>query len=292
MNRYQLAAGYAGLLLLRSAIVEAGPQPAPPAPSAQGCIIVTEWINQSAAHDMGPMGAALCDLLVSILSEGTNLCVVDRERLKQVLGEQTLQRVAGGKESLTSAQGRLLGARHLCTGSYALTDGDLTLHVRIVDIESSAVLAAHEVRGSVETLDVLCRRAAGLVAQAASGAPASPSFDRVDLSPMAGAHFARGLGLYWSGNRGGAASEFIAALRSNARHAEARYWLGKAFAAAGMRADASAEFQRFVKDFPRHALRGDAERQIEECRRHIGSPMVQALTTADGHSLTDANSEW
>jgi len=59
----------------------------------------------------------------------------------------------------------------------------------------------------------------------------------------------QGLGFYYQGRYTKAFPEFMKILQKEPKNADARYWLGKSFAGAGLKEQARLEFQQFLAMF-------------------------------------------
>jgi hypothetical protein len=103
----------------------------------------------------------------------------------------------------------------------------------------------------------------------------------VDASPKANVHFARGLGYFWGGESATAVCEFLRTLSLATDHEQARFWLGRAYFAAGHWLDARFEFVKFAKAFPAHPLAGEATRYSEQCEREMDAAERSILKELD-----------
>lgn len=94
-----------------------------------------------------PLGYALADLLTTDLSRSSQLQLVERSRLGEVLRELDLAR-GGRVDSATAPRvGRLLRAQRLLVGSLdTLSGGELRMSVRIADVATGVVEQAIDAR--------------------------------------------------------------------------------------------------------------------------------------------------
>jgi TolB-like protein len=103
-------------------------------------------------EDLEAMQVGLQQILLSELDVNTELRIVERSRIRDILAEQDLA-TEGRVDARTAAEvGRLVGARYVITGSFMDLWGDFRLDTRIWDQETSEILRTESVRGSREDL--------------------------------------------------------------------------------------------------------------------------------------------
>lgn len=99
------------------------------------------------AEDLDALQVGLQELVLTELSMNTNLRIVDRVRLNEMLQEQGLAQ-SGRVDAQTAARiGKLVGARYAVTGGFIDNNGDFRMNGRVVDVETGEVLRARLVRG-------------------------------------------------------------------------------------------------------------------------------------------------
>jgi TolB-like protein len=89
----------------------------------------------------------LAQMLISDLSGGNAIRVVERERLEDLLTEQKLQGSAKIDPQSAVKLGKLLGARYLVLGGYFDLQGVLRVDERIVEVETGRVLKSFGTNG-------------------------------------------------------------------------------------------------------------------------------------------------
>lgn len=115
-----------------------------------GTIGITPFRIASSDPAMSALSYALADLLTTDLARSSQLQLVERGRLGEVLRELDLTR-SGRLDSASAPRvGRLLRARRLLLGSLdSLPQGEFRLSVRIADVESGVLEQALDARAPV-----------------------------------------------------------------------------------------------------------------------------------------------
>ena len=116
-------------------------------PSALGALGVTPFRLTGNDATLTALGFAIADLLTTDLSRSSQLQLVERARLGEVLQELDLAK-SGRVDSTTAPRaGKLLGARRLVFGALdTLARGELRLSVRIADVETGVLLQPVDAR--------------------------------------------------------------------------------------------------------------------------------------------------
>jgi TolB-like protein len=122
-------------------------------------------------EDLAPLEVGIQQMILTELAQNPNLRVVERSELRRILEEQDLVQ-AGRVDPNTAAQvGRLVGARYAVTGSFIDLFGNFRLDARIIDVETSELVNAVELRSRREDLYQLLVDMAGRVVQGVSLPP-------------------------------------------------------------------------------------------------------------------------
>jgi TolB-like protein len=122
-------------------------------------------------EDLAPLEVGIQQMILTELAQNQNLRVVERSELRRILEEQDLVR-AGRVDPGTAAQvGRLVGARYVVTGSFIDLFGNFRLDARIIDVETSELVNAVELRSRRENLYQLLVDMAGRVVEGVSLPP-------------------------------------------------------------------------------------------------------------------------
>jgi len=94
----------------------------------------------------------LADIAIQRIQEIPDFEPVERSRLERILEEQSLGSSELAQESTRLRLGRLLGARNMIFGTYQVIGKQTRIDMRLVDVETSKVLAADE--RTIDRLDM------------------------------------------------------------------------------------------------------------------------------------------
>jgi TolB-like protein len=113
----------------------------------------------AANAELAPLSKGVADLLLMDLAQNTGIRVLERENIQRILDEQNLARDGRVDDATAARVGRLLGAKHMLTGSF-VTDsrGQMRLAVRTIDSETGQVVWTHTESGKTEEfLDIVSK---------------------------------------------------------------------------------------------------------------------------------------
>jgi TolB-like protein len=100
----------------------------------------------------------LPSLMINRLNGGTDLKVIERERIEWLLNELELQKKADVVDQSTAVRtGKLLGANAVVFGSYIVHDDEMLVQARVVKVETGEVLLGEQVNGSPDDFATLVR---------------------------------------------------------------------------------------------------------------------------------------
>lgn len=85
--------------------------------------------------ELAPLSKGIADLLLTDLAQNTGIRVVERENIQRLLDEQNLARDGRVDDATAARIGKLLGARHMVTGTF-VTDRSGTMVITIKSIDS------------------------------------------------------------------------------------------------------------------------------------------------------------
>lgn len=130
------------------------------------------------AEDRGALSIGLQQLLLNELSRNTNLRIVERNALREILAEIDLG-TSGRVDASTAAQvGRLVGARYVVLGTFSDLGGSQPMLTgRVVSVETSEILEAEQVTGRKEELYQMVVRLSGDITEGVD-LPPLPSQER------------------------------------------------------------------------------------------------------------------
>jgi TolB-like protein len=90
--------------------------------------------------ELAPLSKGIAELLLTDLAQNTGIRVVERENIQKLLDEQNLGRDGRVDEATAARIGKLLGAKHMVTGSF-VTDksGTMVISLKSIDTETGRV---------------------------------------------------------------------------------------------------------------------------------------------------------
>jgi TolB-like protein len=104
------------------------------------------------SEDYAAFEVGLQQMLITELAVNSELRLVDRSRIQEVLAEIELG-ASGKVDANTAAQvGKIVGARYMIMGGFIDWYSDLRFDARIVDVETSEIIQAKFVRGKREDM--------------------------------------------------------------------------------------------------------------------------------------------
>jgi TolB-like protein len=145
---------------------EAEPSPAPVAASQEAAAAVAMENRPGVAvfpfynggsigprkEDLDALQIGLQQMMLTELSQNPGIRIVERSAIRELIEEQNLA-ASGRVDARTAAQiGKIVGARYVVTGVFMDISGNFRMDGRIVDVETSEVLRAQEVRGQREKI--------------------------------------------------------------------------------------------------------------------------------------------
>jgi len=98
----------------------------------------------------------LPSMMITRLNGGTDLKVIERERIQWILDELELQRKGDVVDQSTAVRtGKLLGANAVVFGSYIVHEEEMMVQARVVEVETGEVLLGEQVKGSPDDFATL-----------------------------------------------------------------------------------------------------------------------------------------
>jgi|GEM_PF-446280 len=107
-------------------------------------IAVMDFKNLTGQADLQFLAEAVPEILITDLSISTQLVIVERDRLEQLLREMQLS-LSGVIDTSTAAEiGAMLGAESILTGSILYAGDRYRIDARLIEVQSSAVVLAEK----------------------------------------------------------------------------------------------------------------------------------------------------
>lgn len=141
-----------GMVLVATAVIfgTAAQPAAAQTPDTRPGIAVLPFTNGGSfgadREDLEALQVGVQELLLTELAVNTNLRIVERSRMREILEEQGLAE-SGRVDGATAARvGKIVGARYMVTGVFMDNSGNFQMDARIIDVETSEILKAERVR--------------------------------------------------------------------------------------------------------------------------------------------------
>jgi len=119
---------------------------------AQNTISVLYFDNTTADPEYQWLSKGLADMMISDLSGLPGIKIIERESLEKVLQEQALSLTGLTEEGSAVEVGKLLQANQLIYGTYIVNDDLIRIDVKLVSVESGAILYATDVKGDIDDI--------------------------------------------------------------------------------------------------------------------------------------------
>jgi TolB-like protein len=113
-------------------------------------LAVMDFTNNSITRreDYEGLRKGLPAIMINNLTGGTDLQVIERERIEWLLNELKLQESGKVDQSTAVRTGELLGANAVVFGSFIATEGTMNISARVVKVETGEVLFGDQVQGN------------------------------------------------------------------------------------------------------------------------------------------------
>ncbi|MBX3133455.1 MAG: hypothetical protein KF689_08750 [Gemmatimonadaceae bacterium] len=110
-------------------------------------VAVLPFVNSAigdAQNELAPLSKGIADLLIIELAQNTGIRLVERENIEAILREQNLARDGRVDDATAARIGRILGAKHIITGSF-VTDrsGTMVVTIKSIDVETTRIAWTH-----------------------------------------------------------------------------------------------------------------------------------------------------
>ena len=148
-----------------------------------------------------PLTKGLAAMLITDLNmDGSELKIIERTMIQSLLKEVALSQSGSVDKATAVRVGKMLGAQAISFGSFMVLGDNVRMDVRIVKVETSELIMAESITGSVGNFMGLEKRLAGKIAKTL----------RVALTPEklvsassidAALYFSKGLEAFDSGNK-------------------------------------------------------------------------------------------
>jgi len=120
--------------------------------------------DEAEKGDFDALGVGLQQMLLTELAQNSNLRIIERGRLNDLLAEQNLAAHGRTDQAGAAKIGKLVGARYVVLGSYMDLYGQFRMDTRVVDVETGEILKTESIRDRQEKVyDMLVDLASKIV---------------------------------------------------------------------------------------------------------------------------------
>lgn len=109
---------------------------------ARPTVAILYFDYDGSSEEMGFLRKGLTQMLVSDLSDVSEIDIVERVRLQDAIEELELNRTNKIDQSSANRIGKLLGARYLVMGGYFDIAGTLRMDARVVEVETGKIVTS------------------------------------------------------------------------------------------------------------------------------------------------------
>ena len=226
-------------------------------------LLILPFENATGQVDKNAVSKGFPDLVSAFLApESEHVRLVDRDRLDQLMAEEGLKRENLTSETAIGQIGHLAQAQYILRGSVTGADKNLEVRAFLYETESLRLVKSFESRKDVNLnghAESIAHAVAQFFAADLKPLPLLP----VDPEPDMNLHKIQGLGYYYEGQYTKAIPEFMKVLAKQPRDADAKYWLGKSFYAAGLKDHAAIEFRQFLDWFAKDSRASDVKSLLD-----------------------------
>jgi TolB-like protein len=188
-----------------------------PASGAKTRLAVLYFDYDGKSEELTVLRKGLAAMLIADLSASTELVVVERERLQEVLDELKLGASPKVDAATAAKIGKLLGAQYLVMGRYFDLKGTLMVTARAINVETGAVLRTDSLKAQGKPEDFLdleqklARELAGALANVTRHAlPDAPARAPKKLAQQTAVRFSKALDAIDHKDKAGAKKELEA----------------------------------------------------------------------------------
>ena len=124
-------------------------------------LAVMDFTNNSITdrEQWSGLSKGMPSMMINYLNGGTDLKVIERERIQWILDELKLQKKQDVVDQSTAVRtGKLLGANAVVFGSYIVHDEEMMVQARVVKVETGEVLLGEQVSGQPDEFASLIQK--------------------------------------------------------------------------------------------------------------------------------------
>ena len=134
--------------------------------AAKKVIAISYFDNTTSNSKYNALSKGIADMLITDLSKISDLEIVEREKLEELLKEIKLGKSSYFDQSTAQKLGKGLGAASILTGAFYIMDETLRIDARLINVETGKIIAAEEVTGSKRDFFSLHKQLVSLLTKA------------------------------------------------------------------------------------------------------------------------------
>lgn len=221
-------------------------------------IAVMNFDNRSPTGQWQWLSKGLADMLITDLSQCTQLHIVERERMQALFEEMKLSTSGIIKVSMSSRFGKAAKVEKALFGSFLKKGENLEIEAHLIDVTTEKLVRVEWVRGKAEDLLKLEKELAFKIIENLHIPITEAEKESIRYVPTgsirAVEHFYIGLDHYDKGKYYKAFVEFRKASKKDKEYAEAGLWVATIYSSMGRYHHAAAEYESLLSLYPAHKL--------------------------------------
>jgi len=221
-------------------------------------IAVMNFDNRSPTGQWQWLSKGLADMLITDLSQCTQLHVVERERMQALFEEMKLSTSGIIEVSMSSRFGKAAKVEKALFGSFLKKGENLEIEAHLIDVTTEKLVRVEWVRGKAEDLLKLEKELAFKIIENLHIPITEAEKESIRYVPTdsirAVEHFYTGLDHYDKGKYYKAFVEFRKASKKDKEYAEAGLWVATIYSSMGRYHHAAAEYESLLSLYPAHKL--------------------------------------
>ena len=232
-------------------------------------LVVLPFENANTNSSAPELATVLQDLMIVRLSRAADLKVLERDKLSCLLKEHALNLSGLTDTRSILKNGKLLGANYLILGSYQMFGDQLRVSARAVNVDTTAILTAHDVTVPLgKLIDVGDQLGAQFIDGLHLATNPTPGLVS-DEAPDANLCLMRGVGLFLTSQYDSALAQFIRSHQLRPQGPDVLFWIGRCYYEQKQYAHAALSFHQFLKQTETGPQVESAQRFRQSCLEQI-----------------------
>ena len=223
-------------------------------------LLIIPFTNATQDKRYDSLQKGLPDLLTACFSTyERSIYIVDRYALDKIVSEQHLGWEKYLESQTIQSVGKLANANYILRGSIVKEVNNIQIQTLLFETSSTILKYSISYKSNEnDFVENICKEISVPVAQFLQSAQQENTQVVIEKEPEKQQLMIEGINYYYNGDYVRAFSSFMILIKKYPNEAEAYYWLGKSFHAAGLSDYADIQLRHFVKYFPEHSKKKDA----------------------------------